>query len=109
MKTIVRDRENCPKVTLTAGDDGTFSCVVEVQGLAPTRAVSVEEGFRGWTSLDPPTVSTMDPRKLVDEAVACTLASVADTMVMEPDHCSMIVLRVATEVRRGLYAMGYQT
>jgi len=112
--TVTFENAVTPRVTLTL-DEGVYTAVIEVDGVAPQRAVTAEELSLGVRSLDPPTVrirQRRDPldtwRDLVDLAQLAVSAAITSTTGTTggPVGILFTYLRVSIGVRGALRALG---
>ena len=109
MASVTRSRSGAPDVTVDE-TGGYFTATVDVVDLAPTRTVSAIETADGVVSLSPVIVRARQPRALVDLACKTVLSSAwATSPDLLPGECASIRIRVASELRRALKAMGYAT
>lgn len=102
--TVVWESAATPKVTLTLGDDGAYTAVLELDGLDPVRETTAEERTAGISSLDPPTVRARTVRALIEGAQRAVLAG-AESTTGSTGGAAAIVLssyRVALGVRMAL-------
>jgi hypothetical protein len=109
--TVIFDLASTPRVTLTLGDDGAYTAVVEVSDLAPQRSVSSEEQAAGILSLAPPTVRVRAQatekktfRLLIDLAQRAVVSAAESTTGESggPGGLVMSYLRVAKGVRHAI-------
>lgn len=103
----VFETKGTPRATVTREDDGSFRCVVDqIDGLAPTRTVSLEEAAMGILSLDPPTIVAETALELVD-ATEHAVAEAVDATDREsnPAEHLMICLRTGMAVKGALRAL----
>jgi hypothetical protein len=118
--TATYDSPSTPRVTLTKGDDGSITAVIEVDGIVPDRTATLEEQGAGISSLSPPTVRVRDMvdrremgQRLVRLACRATAAAVASTpddpadeRAKGPGGLLMAHLRVTQGVLRALGKLG---
>jgi hypothetical protein len=106
MAAVTRDRDKCPAVTLDL-TSGTYTATVTISDLEPARAVTAAEQAAGVVTLDPVKVTAREPRALIDLAAKTVLAA---AWSMSPDltmgECATITVRVASELRRAMTALG---
>lgn len=103
-------RDGYPSVDVTE-DSGTLSAVVSgIDGIAPTRELTTEEQAAGVTSLDPPTVETVDGpeelRELAQRALSASVASSRGGLTGAEDV--ILRWRVAVAVNAALRELGYE-
>lgn len=110
-QTVVYDAVDAPKVTLTLTDELGFECIVEIDGLEPTRSTTAEERAAGITSLDPPTIQVsarstryLTHRALLDASWRAVSASATSTTGTTggPGGLIMTCWRVTSAVRHAL-------
>ena len=111
----VFDVDGTPKTTIWRRAS-SYTCMVEVAGLAATRAPSLEENVHlGIRSFDPPTVfvkrtrnSTADLRRLIDMSVRAVQSASTSTTgeTGGPGTLVMIVCHVTRGVRGALRYLG---
>jgi len=102
-KSVVYDSFGAPRVTLTR-EDGVFTAVIEVDGLAPYRTESAEERKVGITSLVPPTVKTKNLRELISSgslAVQSAAFATPDNG-LGPQDLAMMHFRTTRAIRAAL-------
>ncbi len=105
--SYVFETTGLPRATVTREDDGSFACVVDnIDGLAPARAVSLEETQMGILSLNPPTVVADTAGELVDLAELAVAESVdATDRESTPAEHLAIGLKVGLSVKGALRAL----
>lgn len=109
--TVIYDADDAPRVTLTLTDELGYECVVEIDGLEPTRSATAEERAAGIVSLEPPTVhvaaraSRYDThRALLDASWRAVSASATSTTGVTggPAELVMVCWRVTAAVRHAV-------
>jgi hypothetical protein len=104
-KSVTYDATDSPKVTL-ARVGGIYEATIEVDGLAPDRTTTAEERRAGILSLEPPTVRTKTPARLIEsgsravQAAAMVTPELGDTLT--PGDLAMFHYRVARSLRVAL-------
>lgn len=109
MASVTRTRDGAPDVTVDE-TGGYFTATIDIVDLAPTRTVNAVEAANGVVSLYPVVVRSRQPRALVDLACKTALSAAwATSADLSPGECVSIHIRVASELRRALKQMGYET
>jgi hypothetical protein len=105
---FVFELSGLPRATVTREDDGSFKSVVDdIDGLAPTRTISVEEATLGITSLNPPTCVADTAKDLVEVTEYAVAEAVdATDRASTPGEYLMITLRVGMAVKGALRGLG---
>ncbi len=102
MATYTFDEPSSPAVSVTILGE-SYSAIVNISGLAPTRTVSPSEVFAGIDSLDPPTVNAEDQASLYRLAIRACLASIESSGVeITPALIGHLSYRVSYAIRGAL-------